>query len=83
MVVSLATLQSNLAQVFASSAIPPLRKRDVGMWLNQIKANYSSAYTSSYLNSLDPSFATTSSLGLVQNLSLGLYLSFAQSNGIP
>lgn len=50
----LATLQSQLATTFASSAIPPTKIAYVGGLLNSMRTNYPANYTSSYLATLDP-----------------------------
>ena len=78
---ALATLQSQLSSVCLSSAIPGTRVSYVGMLLNTIRVNYSSAYTSSYLSTLDPASSTNSSGGNEVNLTAGFYIATAQSNG--
>jgi hypothetical protein len=78
---ALATLQSQLSSVFLSSAIPGTSY--VGMLLNTNRLNYSSAFTSSYLATLDPTLSTNSSGGNEVDLPTGsgFYLSVALSNG--
>jgi hypothetical protein len=80
---ALATLQSQLSSVFLSSAIPGTRVSYVGMLLNTNRLNYSSAFTSSYLATLDPTLSTNSSGGNEVDLTTGsgFYLSVALSNG--
>jgi hypothetical protein len=70
---ALATLQSQLSSVFLSSAIPGTRVSYVGMLLNTNRLNYSSAFTSSYLATLDPALTVA--------LAEGFYIATAQSNG--